>query len=184
MTATAKWKTVKQRLEQRVRETVKAAGVYLQTELRKTLNQRGHGRFYARHKRTKRMAAGPWNEMRFEQVQSLIDKEHKRVANALGRGKTTKVRSLRSLGVHQASAPGEPPAPMTGHLMRVQLDPSRLNQAMPTVRVGTNLKYGAYLEHGTRRIAKRPWLRVTVQRERKAIIAMFSAKNLLRGIAK
>lgn len=56
------------------------------------------------------------------------------------------------------SAPGEPPRKQTGRLrasVTYEVDPQAL-----AARVGTNVKYGKYLELGTKRgIAPRPWLR-------------------------
>jgi phage gpG-like protein len=56
------------------------------------------------------------------------------------------------------SLPGEPPRKQTGRL-RASVTYEVDEQAL-TARVGTNVKYGRYLELGTRRgIAPRPWLR-------------------------
>lgn len=67
--------------------------------------------------------------------------------------------SMRGGGIpHVPSSPGEPPAVDTGTLRRsVQMEV----QDAPTliiVRVGTNLKYGLFLEIGTVHIQPRPWL--------------------------
>ena len=54
------------------------------------------------------------------------------------------------------SAPGEYPRKMLGHLRRnIQME---FDAATMVARVGTNVKYGKYLETGTRRMAARPWL--------------------------
>lgn len=57
---------------------------------------------------------------------------------------------------HRASAPGEPPATDTGRLASsVQYK----KVAQGSAEVDTQVKYGAWLEFGTLRIAKRPaWL--------------------------
>lgn len=56
------------------------------------------------------------------------------------------------------SAPGEPPRKQTGRLrasVTEEVDPATLE-----ARVGTNVKYGRFLELGTKKgIAPRPWLR-------------------------
>lgn len=57
---------------------------------------------------------------------------------------------------NRASAPGEPPAPDTGHL-RNSIDYQLTSET--TARVGTNLEYAAPLEMGTIRIAPRPFMR-------------------------
>ena len=55
---------------------------------------------------------------------------------------------------HRASAPGEAPQSDTGRLAgSVQVD----NRG-EVADVGTNLDYGEYLEHGTTKMAARPWL--------------------------
>ena len=54
------------------------------------------------------------------------------------------------------SAPGHPPNSDTGRLVKsigFDLDSQKL-----AGRVGTNLKYGAWLEFGTQTMAPRPWL--------------------------
>jgi len=62
---------------------------------------------------------------------------------------------------HQASAPGAYPATDTGRLA------SSVRMILPTAsaivgEVGTAVKYGAWLEFGTSRMAARPWLRSTL----------------------
>ena len=67
----------------------------------------------------------------------------------------------RSGGV---SAPGEYPYKQSGHLRGVvanagyEVDPKKL-----TARWGTNVKYGKWLETGTRNMAARPWMSMTNQ---------------------
>lgn len=71
------------------------------------------------------------------------------------------------------SLPGEPPHKQFGHLRRSvtrELDAARL-----VGRVGTNLKYGRWLELGTAKIAARPWLRRALAECRAAIRAIFAA---------
>ena len=58
---------------------------------------------------------------------------------------------------HQASSPGEPPAPDTGRLIgsiTTSYDPVNL-----TGRVVVGAKYGLYLEFGTKRMQPRPFMR-------------------------
>lgn len=70
------------------------------------------------------------------------------VLNTPGQGRTYKR--------HRASKPGDPPAPDTGALRGsisiVWMDPD-------TIRVGTGLDYGRFLEFGTKHIAPRPHAR-------------------------
>lgn len=60
--------------------------------------------------------------------------------------------------VHKASAPGQYPATDTGTLSRSII----VERSVPGPRmegtVGTRLEYGSWLEFGTTKMAKRPWL--------------------------
>lgn len=74
--------------------------------------------------------------------------------------------------VHQASAPGEPPAVDTGRLR------SSVSHEGPYVdgnrvhgRWGTNVEYADDLEFGTSRIAPRPWARRAEEETRDAVDA-------------
>lgn len=67
---------------------------------------------------------------------------------------------------HQASAPGESPASDTGRLAG---DIDIINKGL-TATVGTALEYGRFLEHGTMRIAERPWLRPAIDKNRQLFI--------------
>ena len=69
-----------------------------------------------------------------------------------------------------ASKPGEPPHKRTGTLDR-SIDMETFTRGKDFVgRVGTNLNYGLWLEIGTRKMAKRPYLRPPLDNKRKAII--------------
>ena len=93
----------------------------------------------------------------------------------VGRGRTYSVTVRGIRRTHTASAPGDPPARLTGRLMesvRVTLldldnlvahvgpDPSRFR--------GTGY-YPAFLEFGTRTIAPRPFMRTAADRFKRAI---------------
>jgi len=73
----------------------------------------------------------------------------------VSRSQPTRGTGLRKRGL-DPSRPGEYPKRVTGHLMR---NINRTFSASELVaRVGTNVKYGRYLELGTRKMARRPWL--------------------------
>lgn len=56
----------------------------------------------------------------------------------------------------QPSAPGDFPRKVMGHLRRnVQSETDRMEMR---ARVGTNVEYGKFLELGTSKMARRPWL--------------------------
>ena len=59
--------------------------------------------------------------------------------------------------IHQASAPGQPPATMTGRLER-ELGYNVRNAGY--MEVGSQTFYGAFLEDGTTKMKERPFLRV------------------------
>ena len=107
----------------------------------------------------------------------IVQKEAKRNLSKPGKGK--KHRGLN----YRSSKPGDSPAVQTGHLRRsVQVDTSKLKGKRPSVRVGTNLKYGAWLEYGTRWIAMRPWFRPAVFKSQKKLAKLIEGR--LRGVLK
>jgi HK97 gp10 family phage protein len=70
---------------------------------------------------------------------------------------------------HQASAPGEPPASDTGHLLMsidTSVDPQKL-----TGNVNFGSKYANWLEYGTRYMEPRPFARPAAQNKKEAIRA-------------
>lgn len=76
------------------------------------------------------------------------------IAGTGGGGRNAKGQFKRVYGSNP-SAPGEPPHKQTGHLRRgVTYEVVGL-----VARVGTNIKYGLYLELGTRFMKARPWLK-------------------------
>jgi len=77
-------------------------------------------------------------------------------------------RAYRRNGIsRRRSAPGEPPKTDTGRLVRsirsITLDSGK----SAITEVGTNLKYGAYLQYGTAKMRPRPWLSVTFRHAKK-----------------
>ena len=75
------------------------------------------------------------------------------------------------------SKAGEYPKKVTGHLrMNVQAE---MDDRVSTARVGTNVKYGKYLELGTRKMARRPWLSRGFFDARHKIIAMLKRGKVI-----
>ncbi len=73
---------------------------------------------------------------------------------------------------YTSSAPGEPPATQTGTLIR-----SMTSEVEKLVgRVGTNLKYGLYLEIGTKNIVPRPYLRPAFEKKKDKIAEIISGR--------
>lgn len=79
------------------------------------------------------------------------------------------------------SDPGDPPNTDTGRLAR-SIKFEFEGDGM-IGRVGTNLKYGAYLEFGTKTMEARPWLEPAVKTASKAIswIARKNIEDSLKG---
>ena len=85
---------------------------------------------------------------------------------------------------HQRSGPGEPPKTDTGRLVASifsELDADGLG-----VDVGTDVKYGALLEHGTQKMAARPWLFRTFEKLKPRIRRRIekAANQALRKVAR
>lgn len=70
-----------------------------------------------------------------------------------------------------ASKPGEPPNTDTGRLVQsIKFD---FKEGGLIGRVGTNLKYGAWLEFGTKDVAARPWLSAAIRETAKEVATIF-----------
>lgn len=72
-------------------------------------------------------------------------------------------RTGRMYGAHQASAPGEPPAPDTRTLVDSLRVESEWRGRTYSVDVVTDAEYAMMLEEGTSKMAPRPFLRSTLQ---------------------
>ncbi len=81
-------------------------------------------------------------------------------------GKTEKLISVHSKG---RSEPGNPPAPDTGRLMGSITHAVETEGEKVVGHVGTNVEYGKYLEYGTSKMAARPWLGVTIEKDKDRI---------------
>lgn len=87
-------------------------------------------------------------------------------------GATYKRRTV----THQASAPGEPPKTDRGGLVRnITTEFSKSDRLEATVGSRSNAPYGKYLELGTLRIKPRPWLKPTVDKNKKFSKETFEA---------
>lgn len=91
------------------------------------------------------------------------------------------VRYLPKRKVH-VSNPGDPPNADTGRLMQsIKVEKDGL-----AYLVGTNLKYGAWLEFGTKDMAPRPWLSVALKNVAKDVRKFSEAAydNFVKGLLK
>lgn len=76
-------------------------------------------------------------------------------------------RNLGDMGIHRASAPGDPPTVRTGRLRRgIQMARPNRNRAATRVgwRIGINVKYAPFLEFGTRRMQARPFVKPVLKK--------------------
>jgi len=90
----------------------------------------------------------------------------KAIAHGKKSGKVYKRRGI----FHRASAAGEAPATDTGRLISTITHQALLDGL--EMIVGTALKYGAYLEFGTHRIAARPWLAPSLRQNSRKIVKL------------
>lgn len=67
------------------------------------------------------------------------------------------------------SKPGDPPHTDTGRLRQS----IKFEYSKGVGKIGSNLKYAAWLEFGTEKMAARPWLSVAVQRSSKKVADIF-----------
>jgi hypothetical protein len=94
------------------------------------------------------------------------------------------VRNLRDAGVHQASAPGDPPAPDTGNLRKtIQLaKPQRVREATRIGwRIGIAAVYARALEYGYRRLLPRPYVKPVLDQMRTLAPRMIRNRLRLNG---
>ena len=73
------------------------------------------------------------------------------------------------------SAPGQYPSMVTSNL-RGKIEWEAMRQRL-AVRVGTNVEYGKFLELGTRKMRKRPWMTLA-NRETRATIKRILSKRI------
>jgi len=123
-----------------------------------------------------------------KQLEKVPEKQDKALVEALGTSvlmvHSTAVKSIaehQSSGAtykrgsveHTASKPGFPPNSDTGNLIKgIRWD---VNSSKVVGVVGTNVKYGAWLEFGTKDIAPRPWLLPAYIKNLKNIMSNFEA---------
>lgn len=74
-----------------------------------------------------------------------------------------KSKSMRDLGFHRASAPGQPPAPDTGMLRRSwQVGRMEKTGTRRVYRLGSNVRYAKRMEFGGGNILPRPYVAPTI----------------------
>ncbi len=104
------------------------------------------------------------------------------IRTKIGRSQPVKIYAKsagRSRKGMDPSKPGEYPKKVTGFLrMNVQAE---MDDATSTARVGIgkNVKYGKYLEFGTRKMARRPWLSKGLLGARSRMMAMLKRGKVI-----
>lgn len=191
-TATLDWRgdEIKKRLRAGLVKAITRAAIVVQGAMKEQLNQAGGGRYYARNKRARQLAGSSrFGELIKKQVdQLMLETQVRKERKMWNKGVQGPVKvSLREAGIHQASAPGESPAPDFGLLRdSVQVNLSKAESNLQ-VGVGTNLmvgdgyNLGTILELGTRRIKKRPWVRPAIARAIPAMKESITVKTVLGG---
>ena len=118
-----------------------------------------------------------------KQLESLEPKQRKELKIALGESvlliQGTAAKSIRehqssgeTYGKHTASKAGFPPNSDTGRLAS-SIDWT-VDEAKLVANVGTNVKYGAWLEFGTKDVEARPWLLPAFTKNLKTIVKIMS----------
>lgn len=113
----------------------------------------------------------------------------RRVGVTLGEDKIKRLigsnRSLGDMGIHRASAPGDPPTVRTGTLRRsIQAARPMPNRQATRVgwKIGVNVKYAGWLEFGTKRMRPRPFVRPVMQKMRTLGMKMLRNRLRLSGL--
>lgn len=74
-------------------------------------------------------------------------------------------------GFHRASAPGQPPASDTGNLVNsVKGEAATIDARGVHAKLRVNANYGQFLEEGTDRMAKRPYIAPAIRKEQPKFI--------------
>ena len=94
-------------------------------------------------------------------------------------------RNLGDMGIHRASAPGDPPTVRTGRLRRgIQMARPARKRAATRVgwMIGVNVKYAPYLEFGTRKIQPRPFVKPVMAKMKELAPRMIRNRLKLAGL--
>lgn len=85
--------------------------------------------------------------------------------------KTPRNNNVTYHGNHHPSLPGNPPAPDTGNLRAsIHYTTEKLGENSVVGIVGTDVDYGKMLEYGTSKVAPRPWLKPSLDKNESFII--------------
>ena len=94
-------------------------------------------------------------------------------------------RNLGDMGIHRASAPGDPPTVRTGRLRRgIQMARPARKRAATRIGwvIGVNVKYAPYLEFGTMSIKPRPFVKPVMAKMKELAPRMIRNRLKLAGL--
>ena len=113
----------------------------------------------------------------------------RRVGVTLGENRIQRLlggnRSLGDMGIHRASAPGDPPTVRTGRLRRgIQMARPARKRAATRIGwvIGVNVKYAPFLEFGTRRMRPRPFVKPVLAKMKTLAPRMIANRLKLAGL--
>lgn len=114
-------------------------------------------------------ATGIGGKEGLQDVAVVIVNKVKTLLSQPGRGRIYRISGQRT--IHQASAPGDPPAVVFGRLRSSYTWQAGQDAQGDFVDVGTNQKKAPHLEFGTRRMRPRPHLRPAIDQTKEAVSA-------------
>lgn len=165
------------RLEAQVMRSIERAAIEYKQALKVTVSKPGRRDFGKDQKSAAGFTPKLDKGLKARFVARAQGMSGNRTTNALKRFKirTSRAKGRNALGIYVHSLPGEPPRRQTGDYWR-RLS-HEVNRSRRIVRVGTNLKYGIFLERGTRKMKPRPHFDPTLSKMRGRI------EGIIRGAA-
>ena len=128
----------------------------------------------------KRLTTEAENEIKVRLFSSanLVEAEAKQsIQRGVKSGRIYKRRSV----VHQASAPGEPPASDTGFLVsNITKTAVEKSGTALSIAVESKAKYSKFLEFGTRKMSARPFLQPALEKNRNKIKGKFAKGGFIK----
>jgi len=101
------------------------------------------------------------------------------IKNTLQKGTRTGKVYKRKRGSHRASAAGEAPKTDSGRLVNsLNISEGKSLLGMPFTSVNSGVEYAHRLEEGDKKIKARPYIKVSVKRKEKQVVAIF--KRIVR----
>ena len=130
----------------------------------------------------KRLTTEAENEIKVRLFSSanLVEAEAKQsIQRGVKSGRVYKRRSI----VHQASAPGEPPASDTGFLVsNITKTAVEKSGTELSISVESKAPYSKFLEFGTRKMSARPFLQPALEKNRNKIKGKFAKGGFIKWV--